>query len=42
MLGHCIIMICDATKLLKKCYDEGNYSIFLTYKDIEIFLNLSK
>lgn len=42
MLGHCIIMICDSTKLLIRCYEERKYSHFLNYKDIETFLNLSK
>lgn len=35
-------MMCDANKLLKKCYEESDYSIFVSYKDIEIFLSLSK
>jgi hypothetical protein len=34
MLGHCIIMMCDAIKILKKCYIESNYSYFTTYKEI--------
>jgi hypothetical protein len=42
MLGHCIIMMCDTTKILKKCYEESNYNIFLSYRDVESFLNLPK
>ena len=42
MLGHCIVMMCDTTKLLKRCFEEQNYSIFVSYKDIEIFLNMAK
>lgn len=42
MLGHCIVMMCDTTKLLKRCYEEQNYNIFVSYKDIESFLNMAK
>lgn len=42
MLGHCIIMICDTTRLLKRCFEEHSYSVFVTYKDIEGFLNIAK
>lgn len=42
MLGHCIIMMCDTTKLLKRCYEDQNYSVFVNYKDIESFLNMAK
>ena len=42
MLGHCIILMCEAVKLLKRCYEEKNYRSFLSYKEIEGFLSLSK
>lgn len=42
MLGHCIILMCEAVKLLKRCYEDQNYRAFLAYKDIEGFLSLSK
>lgn len=31
-LGHSIIMICDSTKLLKKCFQDQDYSPFVNYK----------
>ena len=42
MLGHIIILMCEAVKLLKRCYDERSYREFLGYKDIEAFLALPK
>jgi hypothetical protein len=42
MLGHCIVMMCDAIRLLAQCYAHQDYSVFATYKDIEIFLSLAK
>ena len=42
MLGHCIIMMCETVRLLKKCYEESNYSSFTNNKSIEAFLNLPK
>lgn len=42
MIGHCIIMMCDTVKILKKCYEEASYAIFLNYRDIEVFLSLTK
>lgn len=42
MLGHCIILMCEAVKLLKRSHDERNYRSFLAYKDIEGFLSLPK
>ena len=35
-------MMCDALKILCKCFNQANYSLFTNYKDIETFLNLSK
>lgn len=32
VLGHSIVMICDCTHLLKKCYDDKNYKAFGGYK----------
>lgn len=42
MLGHYIILMCEAVKLLKRCFEEQNYRSFLAYKEIEGFLALSK
>lgn len=42
MLGHYIIMIYEATKFLKKCYDEQDYKPFEAYKDLEDLLNMKK
>ena len=42
MLGHYIILMCEGTKLLKRCSEEKSYRSFLAYKDIESFLSLSK
>jgi hypothetical protein len=42
MLGHCIIIMCEAIKILKTCYETCSYSSFMAYKDIESYLNLSK
>lgn len=41
-MGHNIIMIYEATRLLKKCYDEKHYYLLENYKDIETFLAKSK
>ena len=41
-MGHYIIMIYEATKSLKKCYDDRDYKQFETYKDIETLLNMKK
>ena len=35
-------MICDATRLLAKCFDEKNFGYLSTYKDLETYLNISK
>jgi hypothetical protein len=35
-------MIYQATRMLKKCYDEKSYYLFENYKDIESFLGRSK
>lgn len=42
MLGHIIIILCEAIQLLKKCYEEGSYRDFLAYKEIEVFLAIPK
>jgi hypothetical protein len=42
MLGHCIIIMSEAVKLLHKCYEEKSYRSFLSYKEIEAFLALPK
>jgi hypothetical protein len=42
LLGHYTIMIYEATRMLKKCYDEKSYYLFENYKDIETFLGRSK
>ena len=42
ILGHNTIMIYEATRMLKKCYDEKSYYLFENYKDIEVFLAKSK
>lgn len=42
IMGHNIIMIYEATRLLKKCYDEKHYYLLENYKDIETFLAKSK
>lgn len=42
MLAHCIVMMCDAIRLIGKCYESSDYSAFMTYKEIEIFLSLGK
>jgi hypothetical protein len=34
MMGHYIILMCEAVKLLKRCYEDKNYRAFLAYKDI--------
>ena len=34
ILGHSIVMICDCTHMLKKCYDEKNYKQFGAYKEL--------
>lgn len=41
-LGHYIVMIVDCTNLLKKCYDERNYRVFSTFKELEAFLNKNR
>jgi len=32
MMGHYIILMCEAVKLLKRCYEEKSYRSFLAYK----------
>ena len=34
VLGHSIVMICDCTHLLKRCYDERNYKNFGACKEL--------
>lgn len=41
-LGHYIVMIVESTSLLKKCFEEHNYSTFSSYKEVENFLNRGK
>lgn len=41
-MGHYIIMVYEATRSLKKCYDERDYKQFEAYKDIETLLNMKK
>ena len=35
-------MVYEATRSLKKCYDERDYKQFEAYKDIETLLNMKK
>jgi hypothetical protein len=42
MLGHCIILMSEAIKVLKRCHEEQNYRAFLSFKELEAFLSLPK
>ena len=41
-MGHLIVLLYDATRVLRKCQQEQGFSRFQNYKDIESMLTWEK